>query len=237
MAEAAPYMASLDGAQIGVAPDVGPAGDDGEDQSSPLRRCLVTGESRSKAELLRFTVGPDGQVVPDLEGKLPGRGLWVTAARAALDRAVKKNLFAKAARRAVLVDGALADQVERLLVRRCIELIGLARRAGNAVAGHEKVADFLRRHGAGVLLAAADGAAGGVAKLTALAQGARRVRALTGAELGQAFGADHRVHAAVGPGRLADKLVEAAGRLAALRDLAEEPLSVHAPLSEETARR
>lgn len=217
MAEAAPDMASLD-----TAPD---------DPASPLRRCLVTGEVRPRAELLRFVIGPDDFVVPDLDSRLPGRGLWVTASRAALERAITRNLFAKAARRAVRIDPALRDRIEDLLVRRCIELIGLARRAGKAVAGHDRVADFLARNAAGVMLAASDGAEGGVAKLAGQAPGARRVGALSGVELGRAFGAEHRVHGAVGPGPLADRLIEMASRLARLRGPVPRSASSDAPLS------
>lgn len=217
MAEAAPDMASLD-----TAPD---------DPASPLRRCLVTGETRPKADLLRFVVGPDNRVVPDLDGRLPGRGLWVTAARATLERAIARNLFAKAARHAVLVDPTLASLVEDLLVRRCIELIGLARRAGRAVAGHDRVAEFLARNAASVVLAASDGAEGGIAKLAAQVPAARRIGVLSGTELGRAFGAEHRVHGVLGPGPLADKLVETAVRLARLRGFTLCSASPDAPLS------
>jgi predicted RNA-binding protein YlxR (DUF448 family) len=217
MAEAAPDMASLD-----TVPD---------DPALPLRRCLVTGETRPKADLLRFVVDPDNRIVPDLDGRLPGRGLWVTTARATLERAIARNLFAKAARHAVEVDPALAGRVEELLVRRCIELIGLARRAGSAVAGHDRVAEFLARNAVGVILAASDSAEGGVAKLAAQAPSARRVSALSGTELGRAFGAEHRVHGVLGPGPLADKLTETAVRLARLRGFTLCPVPPDAPLS------
>ena len=217
MAEAAPDMASLD-----TAPD---------DPASQQRRCLVTGETRPKADLLRFVVGPDNRVVPDLDGRLPGRGLWVTATRATLERAVTRNLFAKAARQAVQVDPVLVGKVEELLVRRCIELIGLARRAGNAVAGHDRVAEFLARKPVSVVLAASDGAEGGVAKLAAQAPSARRINALSGAELGRAFGAEHRVHGVLGPGPLADRLAETAVRLARLRGFTLCSPPPDAPLS------
>src|SRR5690349_10848797 len=68
---------------------------------SPLRRCIVTGTVADRDGMIRFVVSPEGGVVPDLEGSLPGRGLWVTAERDVLDKAVTKNIFAKAARRSV----------------------------------------------------------------------------------------------------------------------------------------
>jgi len=221
MAEAARHTAIQGDAAMRCAPrgaaDAVATEHGDDDRTAPLRRCLVTGQSRPKNELLRFVIGPDGRVVPDLDCALPGRGLWVTAGRDELKRAVDRRLFAKSAHRAVAVDDDLVDQVERLLVRRCVELLGLARRAGNAVAGYERVSEFLRDRPGSVLLTATDAAAGGAGKLAARAPDARQIHALDGHELGQAFGADHRVHAVVGPGRLADLLFAAAERLAPLR--------------------
>ncbi len=93
-------------------------------------------------------------------GRLPGRGLWLTPRRDIVDSAVAKRLFARAARRPVVVPAGLADRVEALLARRCVDLIGLARRAGQAVAGFAKVEAALDKGEAAVLVEAADGAAG-----------------------------------------------------------------------------
>ena len=68
-----------------------------KDRETPERRCIVTGETQPKAGLIRFVAGPDGQVVPDLAEKLPGRGFWVVADRQALDRAAAKGLFSRGA--------------------------------------------------------------------------------------------------------------------------------------------
>ena len=135
------------------------------DGAGAMRRCIVTRESLPTSRLVRFVIGPGDEVVPDIRGKLPGRGLWLTARRDIVDRACAANLFAKAARgRAVAGDG-LSDRVERLLRDRCIEVIGMARRAGQAVAGYEKVRGYLRGGKAGVVLTACDAAAGGRAKI------------------------------------------------------------------------
>ena len=104
-------------------------------REAPERRCLVTGETGPKAGLIRFVIGPDDVVVPDVLGKLPGRGLYVTADRAALQAAVKKRAFARGARRAVTVPEGLVDTVEAALARRVIDLVSMARKAGNAVCG------------------------------------------------------------------------------------------------------
>jgi hypothetical protein len=188
-------------------------------ESGPLRRCLVSGESRAKAELLRFVVAPDGKLVADVAGRLPGRGLWLTPRRDIVATAVTKRLFARAARQAVIVEDGLADRVEALLAERCRDHIGLARRAGQAVMGFVKVQAALAAGKAGVLVAAIDGAADGRLKLGGIARmrGLPLVECLTGAELGAAFGREHAVHAALAAGRLAEMLVADASRLAGLR--------------------
>ncbi len=181
------------------------------------RRCIVTGESLPCENLVRFVVGPDRNLVPDIAGKLPGRGLWLGAGRDIVDRACAGNLIAKAARAPVRVPPDLAQQVEDLLVRRCLELLGLARRAGQAVAGFEKVRNMLSRDRAGVLLSAADGAQGGRNKLGVTRPGVARIDLLERAELGGVFGREMTVHASVAKGNLADKLVAEAVRLAGFR--------------------
>lgn len=182
-----------------------------EDAAATERRCIVTRERKPTSALLRFVVAPDGTIVPDITGVLPGRGIWVTADRTSVETAVAKGLFSRAARRRVTVDPRLADLVETQLRRRCLELIGLARRGGGAVAGFEKVRAFLAGGSAGLLLAAADGADDGREKIERLGRGVPVVSALSRQELGQAFGRDQVVHAVVVSGRIAEQL-EAAGR-------------------------
>jgi predicted RNA-binding protein YlxR (DUF448 family) len=174
---------------------------------------------RPKVELLRFVLAPDGRVVPDIAGKLPGRGLWLTARRDIVATAVTKRLFARAARQPVIVDEDLAERVEALLAERCRDQIGLARRAGQAVMGFAKVEATLAQGRAAVLLAAADGAADGRAKLRALAPTLPLIEQLSGRELGAAFGREHVVHAALAPGRIAQTLVADAARLAGFRGM------------------
>ena len=187
------------------------------EDTGPLRRCLVTGEVRAKPELIRFVVGPDGRIHPDLAERLPGRGLWTLARRDIVARAVKKRLFGRAARMAVGVDEDLDRRVEGLLARRAIDLIGLARRAGIAVGGFAKVEAVLDAGKAAVLVAACDGSADGRRKLRARAPGLPLVEVLTSAELGAAFGRESAVHAALKGGPLAEAFLVVAGRLAGFR--------------------
>lgn len=183
----------------------------------PSRRCIATGLVRPKGELLRFVISPSGEVVPDLERRLPGRGIWLSARRDVVNTAQAKRLFAKAARRAVVVPEDLADRLEGLLCRRCLDAIALARRAGQAVCGFEKVKAELKAGRAAVLVEARDAAADGKSKMRALASGRPVVELFDAVELGAPFGRDQSVHAALTKGGLARRLVEEAGLLAGFR--------------------
>lgn len=185
----------------------------------PERRCIVTGETRPVQEMIRFVVAPDGALAPDLAGKLPGRGIWVSAVREALDRAVARNLFARAARQKVAVPEGLTDLIEAQLAARVVNLISLTRKGGLAVAGYEKVKDSLARGESGEICAfiqACDGSARGKSKLST-PQGARWIGWLTAAELGRAFGRQTVIHAALRDGGLPRRVVEEAARLKGLR--------------------
>jgi predicted RNA-binding protein YlxR (DUF448 family) len=178
-----------------------------------------------KERLVRFVLGPDGTVFPDVAGQLPGRGMWVTAGRAELAKAVKTNAFARAAKASAKIPEGLVDLVERLLADRVSAALGMARRAGAAVSGFEEVRDRLRRGKlTKLLVAASDGAENGRAKLRALAPELPIMDVLSGAEIGVIFGRDYVVHAAVAPGGLADRLMIDAVRLGGFRGTAAKAM-------------
>ncbi len=182
----------------------------------PERKCIVTGESLPTAHLIRFVVGPESQIVADVMGKLPGRGIWVSANRADIETAVGKKLFARAARQPVDVPDGLADIVEAGLARRVIEMLALARKSGKAVSGYEKVRGWLDNEHARILIQASDGSGRGKSKLST-PQGGRFIGWLTADEIGQAFGRQTTVHAALAAGGLAKRVVDEAQRLKGLR--------------------
>ena len=183
-----------------------------------LKRCIVSNVEMPRDQMVRFVVGPDEEIVADIEARLPGRGFWLSARRDVIHTACAKNHFAKAARTKVKVPDDLADRVERLLVRRCQDLIGLARRAGQAVSGFAKVEVWLKSgKPAGVLLAAVDGAEDGRKKVRSWAEDAPVIVALDADELGLAFSRERTVHVIVAPGRLAEGLLVTARRLEGLR--------------------
>lgn len=229
-------------------PPAPPAPDDAE--SGPTRRCLASGVRAPKEDMVRFVVSPADEVVPDVAGRLPGRGFWLRA-----EPAMMKNVpalarqFGRAARRPVKVPGDLAERLEKLLAGRCLERIGLARRAGQALAGADKVAEALGRGlgRGGVLLEAADAGSDGRNRMAPLAEGATGglaraerttvVRALTADDLGAAFGRVRAVHVLVVAGGHADALRCDAARLEGLRGTGGRAATTNEPDGKEQADR
>ncbi len=214
-----------------------------EPETGPLRRCVVTRERLPKERMFRFVVSPDRVLVPDLQGKLPGRGIWLSASRdviegphgASSDRTSSRvsssnasssgakgreliRAIARAARGPVRVPSDLPVVLEAALIRRVGDFMGLARRAGQAIAGFEKARDWMRTHPTGLVMQAADGSEAERARFrSAVPAGVPVLTPLTGADLGRVFGHETVVHVAVAPGRLADTLIADTGRLAGLR--------------------
>ena len=196
--------------------------DEDEKHDGRERRCIVTGEVRPEAQLIRFVADPEGTIVPDLAAKLPGRGFWVTADAQALEKAVLKNHFSRAAKRALKAPCDLVQRVESLLVRRVGDDLGLARRSGALILGFDQIAKALAgRQPPGLLIEAADGGQDGRRKLLAVASQhgltPKVLDCLDSGELSLALGRENVVHAALKSGQLADRLLMTAGRLAGFR--------------------
>jgi predicted RNA-binding protein YlxR (DUF448 family) len=190
-----------------------------KERGEPERRCIVTRAVQPRAGLIRFVAGPDDVVVPDLAEKLPGRGMWVSADAAALEQAAKKGHFARAAKRPVKAPADLAERVETLLAARLTDLVGLARKAGQAVAGLEKTKAALASGEARLLLQAADGSSRERARLRPPEGENSLVSCLFAHELGVAFARDRVIHAAVLAGGLSDRIRDEALRLSGIRDV------------------
>lgn len=189
-----------------------------------MRRCLVTGDVRPRSELMRFVVGPDDLVVPDLDARLPGRGLWLTGRRDIVAQACAKRVFARGAKRNVApMTGPEGESlelfVEAALFRRAVGALTMARKTGAYVSGFEKVRAALsgrdKNEGANagdtVLLCASDAGEDGRDKIARLADRVGRVARVDifdAAELGAASGRDHTVHAVVLPGGAAQHVLE-----------------------------
>ncbi|HVW73592.1 MAG TPA: RNA-binding protein [Rhizomicrobium sp.] len=198
------------------------------EHGSRERRDIVSGEVMPENRLLRFVADPDGKVVPDVAAKLPGRGLWVAATRAAVRTAVEKKLFSRAAKAPVSADADLGARAEKALVTRMLGDLGIARRSGAAVLGFDNVLRQLEGpRPPKVLIEAFDGSPDGKRKLYAathrLALDCVVIETLTSAELGLALGRENVIHAAVQPGGLADRLMFDAERLSGFRSRSESP--------------
>jgi predicted RNA-binding protein YlxR (DUF448 family) len=186
------------------------------------RKCIVTGEVRDDAHLVRFVVSPDGDVVPDVAAKLPGRGIWVSADRAVLERAIARNHFSKAAKANVKASPALCDLVEKQIVQRMLNDLGLAKRSGALILGFDNVSRALQENNPpAVLIEASDGSADGKRKLYAAAH-ARGLKpavvdCLSNAEMSLALGKENVIHAALKAGALAERMIFEAGRLSGFR--------------------
>lgn len=182
-------------------------------EKGPLRRCVATREARPKEEMLRFVVSPARELVPDPAGRLPGRGLWLTAQGDVLDRALKAGSFAKAAKGQVAVPPDIRERVAEGLRSRIRDLIGFARRGGQAVSGRDAVLEWLRAGRAALLVEASDGSEAERNRLTG-GRAYEVLTPLTADELGKAFGRERAVHAAVAEGNLARLLRQESARLA-----------------------
>ena len=196
-----------------------PRGGQSKEREAPERRCIATGVSGDTSPLIRFVVGPDGVATPDLAEKLPGRGMWVTSDRAALELVEKKRLFSRSAKTQVGVPEGLADLVERLLRKRLIEGLSLARKAGCVTAGFTLTDARLRQGSVAGLIEACDGSEKQRAKLRPLAGDAPRVDVLSAAELGVAFGRDHVIHGTLDAGGVTSRVLRDTARLRGVRPL------------------
>lgn len=180
----------------------------------------------AEARLIRFVVGPDATVYPDLNRDLPGRGMWVEATRAAVETAAQKNLFSRSAKAKLKATPDLADQVEMLLERRCLDRLGLARRAGALTWGFDKAFAAIGSNKAAWMIEASDGSAEGRRKLLNLSRHMQPPPAVCGCftseQLSLATGAGHVIHLVFLAGRWAGRWSEEIGRLAGFRPLLPE---------------
>jgi uncharacterized protein len=217
-ASALPDTATASRAAAGVPPlcDDDLSHVDADDERGPLRRCIVTRLRQPPEAMIRFVMGPDRSIVPDLRANLPGRGIWLSARRDVLETALARKAFARAARAEVLAPADLPAVIEAALTRRVIEVLGLTRRAGQAVCGFAKAREWLVANRAVLIVQAADGSVDERARLL----GGRAVPViapLPAQALGRIFGRDHAVHVAVSAGRLATTLQTETMRLAGIR--------------------
>ncbi len=188
-----------------------------ERQDGTDRRCIATGEAQPRVGLIRFVADPAGVLTPDLAEKLPGRGVWISSTRNALENAVAKGMFSRGLKRKIDVPDDIVTRVSALLTKRQIDSIAIARKAGKAVCGFERTKEALWSGRTRLLFAASDGSEDGKSKLRGLAESARIISVLTSGELGLAFGRDFVIHAALLDGGVTTRAIREARRLEGFR--------------------
>jgi predicted RNA-binding protein YlxR (DUF448 family) len=202
------------------------------------RTCALTREVRPVSELLRFVVGPAGEAVPDIKRKLPGRGIWITATRAAVADAAERTVFARGFRRQVRVSRDLAAETEALLERAALDALAIANKAGAAVTGFTKVETALGRDDVLAVIHAADAADDGKRKLAGAlhrntAGKSREILVIdgfTGIQLDLALNRPNVVHAALLAGPGSETFLARVARLTRFRTgFSPDAVSAHAP--------
>lgn len=191
------------------------------------RTCIVTKAADDPAGMIRFVLGPDGMVVPDIRRKLPGRGVWVTAKKSLIQQAVVKSAFSRGLKANAKAATDLADVVEKLMADAALGALGFARKAGECITGSGKVDSLIRSGKAIAVLHASDGADDGFRKLSqavfSLAQeGGPRIaiwRVFSSAQLNMALGATNVIHAALENGGAAQNCLRHIEQLSKYREM------------------
>jgi len=190
------------------------------------RHCALTRQLKPVGELIRFVVGPAGEVVPDIKRKLPGRGIWISGSRAAVEEAVKRNVFARGFKRNVRVAPDLAAAAERLMERSALDALAIVGKAGQVVGGFSKVEAALREDDVKALIHASDAAGDGRRKLNAALHRETRekpreiaiVDIFSGGQLDLALNRPNVVHAALLAGPASETFLARAKRLQSFRN-------------------
>jgi uncharacterized protein len=197
--------------------------DNGPRSGGLERYCVATRTVRPVENLIRFVVGPDGQTVPDLKRKLPGRGVWVTATQEALAAAIQGRAFVRGFKRDVRVSADLVGRTERLLEKAALEALAMANKAGLVAVGFTKVESALAHGRVVALLHAAQAGPDGVNKLDAArrhsphAKSAAIIASLSSSQLDLALGRPNVVHAALLAGPVSETFLARLRRLERFR--------------------
>ncbi|WP_092868910.1 RNA-binding protein [Hyphomicrobium facile] len=198
------------------------------------RLCAVTRRALDPENLIRFALSPDGIIVPDLDRRLPGRGVWVGCERGLIEKAVSTHAFSKSLKMKAEAPVDLAERVDDLIVKRVAGMLSLANKAGSVIAGFEKIYAALEKKPVRAILHGSDAALDGRSKIdrkykaiqASRGAPAAIVDVLTIAQMSLAIGRGSVVHAALTPGGLSDRFLEEAERLLRYRSSAIEATPV-----------
>jgi len=184
-----------------------------------IRTCIVTGEKRHQSELVKFITDPQGNIVPDIFGKLPGRGLWMYCTSNNLERAIAKNIFSRAARKHIEIPDNLLYKVECGLVERLVGLLAIARKSGLLIAGFERVQSEVRANKIIILFHGSDGSERQFSKIITAQRQFHVFNCLSSTEQGKVLGKDIVMYLGVRPGGLIEGISLAARRLSVMRSV------------------
>ena len=211
-----------------ISEDEAEFGPDRRGHKSVERRCLASGETRDPKAMVRFVLSPDGVVTPDIQGKLPGRGAWVSSDRKSLEKVIALKGFNRGFKGKAVIEGDLVGLTARLLERRVLGLITMARKASLIAMGNDQVQSMAREAAIAFRIEASDGSKDGRSKIRTLAKAMNREQELpdpivvgcfTADQIGQALGREAIVHAAIKPSKLAKSLKVDVARLSGFREL------------------
>ncbi len=196
-------------------------------KNEPLQRqCAVTREVLPVSDLLRLVVGPDGNVVPDLKRKLPGRGVWIRATRSTVEIAIKRNIFSRTFKTGVTVNPDLPDMIDGLMVHAALSALSFCRKAGELVTGFAKVQAALQRDPVTAIIHAEDASDDGVRKISAILtgkfetpNGIPSIRLFNSTQLDLALGRSNVIHAALLAGRASENFLAQVGSLEVFREI------------------
>ena len=132
----------------------------------PERTCILSRRTAPREGLIRLALSPEGEVLPDVRARAPGRGAWIGVTRAELDVANAKGKLEAALRRAFKSGGVnvapdLGERTEQALRQAALDRLGMEARAGNLINGADKVETAARTGKVHLLIHAADAGADG----------------------------------------------------------------------------
>ncbi|MGD9637812.1 MAG: DUF448 domain-containing protein [Alphaproteobacteria bacterium] len=171
------------------------------------RKCIVTGASLTKEEMIRFVIDPKGEIIPDIYEKIDGRGFWVSASKTKIETAINKKLFAKASHKKVNASIDIIPLIEKLLKQKCLNLIGFSKKASSLIAGFEKVKVALKKREVYLLIIASNGKENGIKKISPFIEpDVPVINVFDSEELGHIIGKDDTVFIAIKKSTIAEKL-------------------------------
>jgi hypothetical protein len=116
-----------------------------DEERGPLRTCLGCRKAFARNDLLRFVLAPQGTLLVDYRGRLPGRGAYTCVDRGCIAEAVRRRQFSRTFKRELLpvADDFITLELSRQIQERICGLLGMARKAHQLLSGSSLILDRL----------------------------------------------------------------------------------------------